>query len=139
MSRNPQKLDGLPIWASGPVRGVADTSDRTGRRGRIPDIPTVVCVCVASFYVPILGNQCTFPGFHQGWVAVQGQLSDVRLGLAWQATSRCTDVRSRSVQTSGDIICLAIVLSVVTSLESARNAPRRGALHMYRTARMFGL
>ena len=25
-----------------------------------------VCVCVALFYVMILGNQCTVPGFHQG-------------------------------------------------------------------------
>jgi len=24
------------------------------------------CVCVSLFYVPILGNQCTVPGFHQG-------------------------------------------------------------------------
>ena len=23
-------------------------------------------VCVALFYVPILGNQCTVPGLHQG-------------------------------------------------------------------------
>jgi len=46
----------------------------------------------------------------------------------WRARiyiTRCTDVRSRS-ETSGDIVCLAIVLSVAPSLESAHF--RKGSL-----------
>jgi len=88
-------------------------------------------VCVCCFVLcPNIGESMYVPGVSSGLtsalVAVQRQLPYVRPGLAWQTTSRCTDVRSRSVQTSGDIVRLAIVLSVVPSLESARF--RKGTL-----------
>ena len=49
ISRNPRKLYwDQPVRASGPVRGVADTSDRTGRTGRTFQLHSnriVLCVC----------------------------------------------------------------------------------------------